>query len=269
MALTTHEKIRVEAGFQSRFIRQAFRNDPDGSQTTFYADSDDNIKFVPEFGTGNTVAGISDVKVWVGLSGVFGVSRMGVSGVDISQGSVQVDTAPDSGASLVIDYASSSLPGDDIEAIRREAEALVRQRAARCYNLLEAETAPYLQNLAARYAAALLLVRNFGKSSRTTAVDGYALLDQLIGENAGIINRGTDSEVADVGEIGQICQPGFVLVDADGEIIDRTDANDLEGVEDFQAGGRVTGRIYDITEENFRLKDWQNQANTEQAGSGL
>ena len=36
----------------------------------------------------------------------------------------------------------------------------------------------------------------------------------------------------------------------------------------FKAGGRVAGRLFDITEENFRYKDWQDNVDRDQPGSG-
>jgi hypothetical protein len=269
MALTTHEKIRKFANFQSQFVRQAFRVNPDGAATTFYVDSDDNVKFVPEFGTGTTVAGISDVQVWLGLSGIQGVSQMGVSGIDIDQGSVILDTVPDSGVSLTISYSSSTVRSKDIEEVRKEAEAVINQRVALCYDVADAQAAPYLSNLATRLSAALLLIRGYGTGARDTAADGYALYEQLMGENMGAIVSGTDSETGDVGEIGLICTADFILVDEDGEIINRNDSDAIAGRTKFTSGGRVEGRLYDITEETFRKKDWQDEVDREQPGSGI
>jgi len=92
--ITTHEKIRVESGFQSRYMRQAFLNNPAAGVTSFFVNSDDYVKIVPEFGTGNIVAGTSDVQVWCGMSGVLGSSRMEVSSIDSDTGRVTLSSSP-------------------------------------------------------------------------------------------------------------------------------------------------------------------------------
>ena len=51
MAYTTHEQIRVQAGFQYRYVNVPFLVEPTAGATTFYVDSDHLVKFVPEFNT--------------------------------------------------------------------------------------------------------------------------------------------------------------------------------------------------------------------------
>lgn len=267
MAYTTHQQIRVEAGFQSRFVQIPTLNQPTGSTTAFLVDTDDMVKFVPEFNTGGTIAGVSDVAVYVGIAGL-GLSRMAVSSIDLDSGRVVLSTAPASGSSLVVSFASSAIPSYEIEQARLRAEATLNQRLAQCYELPVAPTSSYLGKLATELATALLLIRNFGTSSRDTAADGYALYQKLLGNNsfnAGQVN-GQGSQL-DNGEIGLICTPGFVLVDDSGDIIPRNDGG-AESNYAFQVGGRVTGRLYDITEEEFRYKENQNDANRNQPGSG-
>jgi hypothetical protein len=65
-----------------------------------------------------------------------------------------------------------------------------------------------------------------------------------------------------------ICTQNYNLVDDEGNIIDRNDAGAVGAVK-YKAGGRVGGRIYDITEEQFRRKDFQNEVDKNQPGSGL
>lgn len=269
MALTTHEKIRLESGFQSQFIRQAFRNSPDGSANTFYVDSDDNVKFVPNFNTGNTIAGISDIQVWLGLSGVYGVSQLGISAIDIDQGSVRLAVVPVTGSSLTISYASSAIASQHIEDVRKQAEAIINQRLSLCYDLPISPTPSSLTSLATRLSSALLLIRAYGMGARDTASDGYALYGLLMGDNRALINQGTDAEAAEVGEIGMICSPNYQLVDDDGTIIPRNDEDGISGQGDFASGGRVRGRLYDITEENFRFKPFQEDSDQDNPGSGI
>jgi len=267
MAYTTHQQIRVEAGFQSRFVQIPTLNQPTGSTTKFLIDTDDLVKFVPEFNTGNTVAGISDIAVFVGIAGL-GFSRMAISSVDIDGGTITLTTAPANGASLVASYASSAIPNYEIEQVRLRAEATLSQRLAQCYDLPIATDSAYLAKISTELASALLLIRNFGTSSRDTAADGYAIYEKLLGNNesmAGEVN-GQGAKVMN-GEIGLICTPGFVLVDDNSNIIPRNDG-DVNANSSFQAGGRVTGRIYDITEEEFRYKNYQVDVNRNQSGSG-
>lgn len=269
MALTTHEQIRNEAGFQSYFVREPFRNSVDGAANTFYVNSDDNIKFVPNFNSGTTIAGISDIQVFLGLSGVYGVSQLGVSAIDIDQGSVRLSVVPVSGASLTISYASSAIPSYQIEQYRLQAESIINQRLSLCYDLPISPTPSSLKSLAARLSAAMLLIRHYGTGARDTAADGYRLYDILMGTQEGVLSSGTDTEITKIGEVGMICTANYQLVDDNGVVIPRNDGDDVTSANTFVSGGRVRGRIYDITEENWRLKPWQEDVNTNQPGSGL
>ena len=268
MSLTTHEKIRLESGFQARFARDAFLSNPDGSETTFFVGSDDRIKLVPEFGTGTTVAGISDVQVFVGLSGIQGSSQMVVSAVNVDLGSITVNTAPTSGTSLTVTYASSSISSVDVEEMRRRAENAVNSRLSLCYDLPLSPTPSQITSLATRLGSAHLLIRNYGTESQDTASDGYALYDQLMGSNQSTVgSKKEDLEILNVGEIGLICTPNYRLVDDDGNLIARNDAGQNKSGGAFVSGGRETGRVYDITEEPFRYKPWQADVNRKQSGT--
>ena len=268
MALTTHEQIRVESGFQLRFTKNDFLETPNGGSTVFHVTTDDNVKFVPEFSTGNTVAGASDVKVWLGLSGIGGVSRMGVVSVNIDSGSVTLDTAPDTGASLTVSYSSSPMSSVDVEDVRMRAESIISQRLTLCYNLPISPVPSVLTSLATRLSSALLKIRAYGTGSRDTADDGYRLYDILMGENEVPATRNTD-QVLDVGEVGMICRANYQLVDDNGNTIPRNDSNEVAGDFTYVDGGRVRGRLYDITEEPFRYKESQVDVNKRQAGSGV
>lgn len=260
MALTTHEHIRIESGFQHRFSKERFQTEPTGG-TVFYVRSDDPVKIVPNFETGGTIAGVSDIKVWCGLSGIQGSSRMSVSSIDAETGRVSLTTAPISGCSLTIDYASSPLTSDDIEQVRLRSESIINQRLSLCYDLPITPVPSMIKNLVNRLSAAFLLMRGYGTGSRNTSSDGYALYEQLMGTQA--IGGGQVVQ----GEVNLICTPDYQLVDDDGVVIGR---NDTEYTTDstYMTGGRVVGRLYDITQENFRFKDYQADANAEQPGSG-
>lgn len=270
MALTTHEKIRVESGFQSYFTREAFQNLPNGINSVFFVNSDDNVKFVPNFNTGATIAGVSDVAVYLGLSGIYGVSRLNVTAIDIEQGSVQLPMVLPTGASLTINYASSPIPYYQVEQMRRQAESIINNRLGLCYTLPWTYTSSQITSMASRLAAAMLLIRNYGTGSRDTASDGYRLYDLLMGNQDTLLNEGTDTEMTRAGEIGLICTPNFQLIDDDGVIIPRNDSGTVGNGGIFTPGGRVRGRLYDISEEAFRFKDWQDDTmNRDQPGSGL
>lgn len=272
MAFTTNENIRVQSGFQSRFMRQSFENSPDGGATTFFVKTDDNIKFVPEFGTGNTTAGVSDVQVYVGLSAQFGASRMNVSSINSETGAVTLDAAPDSGASVTVNYSSSSIEDREVNEKSRMADGAINARLALCYGLPLSPVPTTISDLAGKAAAALLLIKHYGVASRSTSADGYMLYSQVFGDNTGVIARGTKSAetaTANVGEIGLICSPNYQIVDDSGNILSRNDADSIDGDSEFKPGGRVTGRIHDITEETFRKKKWQKDADRPQPGSGM
>ena len=107
---------------------------------------------------------------------------------------------------------------------------------------------------------------------QTNGGDGYISLEvsPLIANNTETtLNEGTDTEVSRVGEVGMICTPNFQLVDDNGSIIDRNDSGSVDGDATYVSGGRDTGILYDITEEQFRKKDYQSDVNRDQPGSGL
>lgn len=264
MAYTTHEKIRVESGFQQRFMHEEFKNSPDGSNDTFYVQSDDLYKFVPNFNTGATVAGVSDVQVFVGVSGGLGLSRMDIDSIDSDLGYVKLSNVPTSGSSLVVSYASSPIASYEIEAVRLQAESIVNQRMSLCYDLPVSPVPSYITNLTTRLSSALLLIRGYGTGARDTSGDGYALWNQLMGN--GEVSNENSTGILQVGEIGMICTPHYQLVDDNGVKIPRND-EDIEGNQGYVDGGRVSGRLYDITEEEFRFKDYQVDADKNQPGS--
>jgi len=264
MALTNHEKIRKEAGFQHTFTRVAFINSPDGGATTFFLETDDPVKLVPEFGTGATVAGVSDIEVWCGLSAQYGSSQMTVTSINVDTGAVTLDTAPDDGCSLIVTHSSSSVTSKDIESIRRQAESIVNQRMSLCYDLPLTSVPASVESLATRMASALLLTRGYGTGSRNTSADGYALYEQMLGN--GQVNT-EESELVNVGEIGMVCRLNYQLVDDNGVVILRNDEDKISGGQTYVAGGKGVGRIYDITEEPFRKKDYQIDVDRNQPGS--
>ena len=266
MSITTHEKIRVESGFQHRFTRMAFLNSPDGSSVDFYVNTDDSTPIVPEFNTGSTTAGINDVQVFIGLSSVVGASQMTVSAVDVGLGKITLADTPDSGSSLVVSFASSPISSQDIETVRIRAESIVNQRLSLCYDLPLSPVPSAVEGLATRLASAFLLMRDYGVGSRSTSKDGYALYEQLMGRNEQNYSD-TGAGILRVGEIGLLCTNGYQIVDDNGAIIARNDEDNITTGQVYSSGGRQTGRVFDITEENWRFKKPQADANSEQPGT--
>jgi len=74
--------------------------------------------------------------------------------------------------------------------------------------------------------------------------------------------------VLEVGEIGMICRPNYQLVDDNGTIVVRNDEDNIESSVTYTEGGNVRGRLHNITDENMRFKDYQIDADSNQAGSG-
>lgn len=264
--LTTHEKIRVEAGYQHEFTRFAITTAQGLGNTTFYINANDPVKIVPNFGTGNTVGGVSDVQVWVGLSGVNGATRWSVNSVDADTGAVTLTTASPTGSSLTVDFASSPIRANRIEDVRLQAESIVNQRLTLCYDLPISPTPSVLSSLAGRLGAALLLIRDYGVGSRSTSKDGYELYQRLMG-NQEVSYSDTGIGVLKVGEVGMICTPGYQLVDDSGVPIPRNDEDNTGGGAGYAAGGRKVGRAYDITEEPWRFKPFQADVDRYQPGS--
>lgn len=255
MAFTNHEKIRKYASLQKEFIRQPFLSEPNGSASVFYVDSDSNYKIVPYFDTGNTIAGISDVEVFVGLSGVQGMSQLTVTSVDPVIGSITISGAVSTGTSLVVTFASSPVSSKDIEQFRLQAESMLNQRLSLCYDLPLSATVSQLDSLSHRLAAALLMIRGYGVASRNTSQDGWRLYTQLVGDGEGLLNTGTDSEVANIGEVGLICRGGYQLIGDDGSIIPRNDDTAVADTS-YVPGGKTRGRLHRIVDEPFIYKDF-------------
>ena len=86
-----------------------------------------------------------------------------------------------------------------------------------------------------------------------------------------IRGTGTDpqSQTLEVGEVGMICTPNYQLPDDNGVMIPRADSGQFNADTSFNAGGRINGILFDITEEPFRKKEWQSDVNKDQPGSGL
>jgi hypothetical protein len=265
--LTTHERIRIESGYQHRFERRPFLTNPNsGTSTEFFVKTDDVVKIVPNLSTGNTVAGVSDVQVWLGLSGVLGVSRMGISSVDAERGVVILNTPASSGSSLTITFASSPLSYNDIEDVRLQAESMVNQRLSLCYNLPIAPLPSMITSLATRLSAALLLIRDYGVGSRSTSKDGYQLYAKIVGDHE-VAYSDSGKGTVNVGELGMICTPGYQIVDDTGVIVPRNDDSNVSTGVGYTNGGRNPGRVFDVSEENWRFKQPQSDADANQPGT--
>lgn len=250
------------------FDREAPLNTPNGVVTSFFVRTDDRIKIVPNFGTGATLAGVSDVALYVGLSGIFGASRMNISSVNADLGTITVSTAIPTGASVTLSYASSPLSSLQVEEMRLRAESMVNSRLSLCYSLPLSPTPSIVESYATRLSAALLLIRGYGTGSRNTSNDGYQLYSLLMGDNSGVLSQGSDTEVSNVGEIGLICSGNYQLVDDSGNVIPQNGLG-VEGEDEFVLGGRVRGRLFDITQEEFRFKPSQDEVDKNQPGSGV
>jgi hypothetical protein len=144
-----------------------------------------------------------------------------------------------------------------------QAEAIINGKLGECYDLPINPTPSVISNYATRLSSALLLIRGYGTGSRDTSRDGYALYQQLLG--LGEIS-GEGKYNLQVGEIGMICEPHYQLLQDDGSVIPRNDTNKIGDI-GYSSGGRIKGRLYDITEEDFRYKEWQVDANKSQPGS--
>ena len=162
MNYTNHERIRVASGFQSRYSKVTLLGEIDSSNTIFYVDNDEYEKIVPDFATGNSYAGVSDVKVFLGVSGGFGMSRLGVSSVDWETGMIELDTAPDTGVSVVVTYASSSVPSQDITNVGNKAEGIINTKLAECYGIPLTKEVPAVTALTEELCEAILLSQSFG-----------------------------------------------------------------------------------------------------------
>jgi len=270
MMYTTPEKVRVRAGFQNPYNRVPILGTPDGAETTFYIDNEDPIKFVPAQGLSAMVAGISSIKVYVGLSGVLGSSQMVVTAIDDELGSFTLGTAPVVGASVTITYSSSSISNEDVDDILSQAQNLINNKLGQCYDIPLSPVPSVIERLTTDLAAFYLLEREYGAAAPDSNSDAQALYDRLFGDNSVVVRPGTttDTEVINNGELGMICTPKYVLYQNDGTLIGRKD-DDISGNNTFITGGRVNGRLFDITEEPFRKKDWQIDVNQNQPGSGI
>jgi hypothetical protein len=194
------------------------------------------------------------------MSGADGLSVMTVTAISQLDGAITVNTAPTTGASIVATYTSSAIPDSDVMTVINEASNVIQNKLGQCYSLPLTTVPSSIQRLTTELASAMLLIRNYGVQDTESAQDGYALYDRLMGNTS-------DIKDDNGGEINKICSTGWQMYDDDGTLIPRSDI-DLGVNTSFVSGGRVNGRVFDITEERFRKKPFQADVNQEQGGSG-
>lgn len=252
MSYITHERIRVAAGFQNRNAQVPFRNQADGNVTHFYVDTDDYEKIVPDFGTGNTLAGVSDVKVFVGLSGSNGLSQLGVSSIDIQTGLIEVSQTVENGASLVVTFSSSAIPSHEIDDIQQQVDGMIDMRLGECYSLPIENIPNSLKFIAEELAKSILLTRPYGINSRYTGEEVSQMVERV-------------NEYFD-----RVCSEDHQLVDSNGNLINKLDKSASGNVK-YVEGGKITGRVFDIEEEQFKKRQYQRDLNprTKNASFGV
>lgn len=242
---TNYKRIRQEAGFYNESEYSPLEGTVDANNTLFFVDPErigDRIKFVSTFGLSNGQFGVStnDVRVYCGLSGVYGFSSLGVSAVDALTGAITVATAPASGSSVVATFVSSAVEDDRIKYFQGVAESTIDNVLGSAYELPLEKRVLEVDDLAAKLAAAYLLINNHSANSLDSSVDGFRLLDYVLGL----------SEAS--GRIYTLAKQGYMIAE-DGTVISATKENGQVTTSNEYVSGYAGGQIFTITQENWRF----------------
>lgn len=242
MAYSNHRDIRKEAGFYHLRVGEELLTTPDGSTTEFYIDPEyngDKVKIVP-VGT-SAYATTSDVTINYGLSGL-GLTTIGVTAIDYTQGIVYLTTAPATGSSVTITYASSPIEATEIERHRLSATSTVNNVLSKCFAVPLTTTVSEVEMLTAKLAGAYLLIENYGTNALDSSRDGYRLLDYVLGAED---RQGT-------GRLFGLCEGN--LVDDNGVAIARTDTATVTGSNTVY-DPYSSGALFTIKDEPFRFTE--------------
>ena len=211
---TTRQGIREEAGLQHEQKLQALTGVKDGSNRIFYTPR----TYIVDRNNNDALAA-DDVVVYVNNVAVV------VTAVDGTTGAITLQTAPPADATVVGTYAYSVASDSLIGERREEAQDWLNTKI-KSYVVPEnytAETFPRMLRAIARlYAAALLLIRDYGTSADTdlTSKDGY---EKMKTAKAMLADWITDIE-NDAGT----STPVSAVVQTDGNLFARN--TDLDGV---------------------------------------
>lgn len=164
---TNLQGIRKEAGLHHEQKYQALTGSANGSNTVFYAP---RTYIVDRNGDDTTNS--SDVVVYVNNVAVT------VSAVDPVTGAITLQSAPANGATVKATYAYSVASDTEIEERRDEAQDWLNTKVKSYIdvdNLTDSTFPKIFRAITRLYAAALLLIRDYGTSADTdlSSKDGY------------------------------------------------------------------------------------------------
>lgn len=216
----TLKDIRVEAGMQNREHDQAVSGDVDGVNTDFYT----NDTPLVDRG-GDDLVTVSDVTAFVDGSAV------PVSVIDATSGLIRLQTAPNEGQAVTVDYVWSPVDDQLMTDLREEAISWVNRRVKKYIDLttITAENFPPEWRTAARlWAGAMIIIRDYGSGTDTdgSSKDGY----KKLGAAKSALQDWIDDYSGTNGEEDAVAPTGPTVV-TDGNIFPRsTDlANDFDG----------------------------------------
>lgn len=217
----TLKDIRVEAGMQNREHDQTVSGDVDGVNTDFYT----NQTPLVDRG-GDDLITVADVTAFVDGSAV------PVSVIDPITGLVRLQTAPNEGEGVTLDYVWSPIDDDLLTDLRVEGQAWLNKRV-KAYIDMSTVTADNFpaewRTIVRLWCGAMIIIRDYGSGTDTdgSSKDGYKklqaakdLLAEWISEQSGSTDPDDHSKT-----------PQASNVVSDGNIFPRsTDlANDFNG----------------------------------------
>ncbi len=149
-----------------------------------------------------------------------------VEEVDARFGTITLTQAPTESADITIDYWYSNYELSEVERIREEAEAWINNRMKSVdpcapYGTGDDPVPATVRNLCRRYAAALLLIREYGYNQDTedTSKDGYRRLEAVKADlEAYALAGGECGESSDGGDDGGL---GDISATSDGDLFGR------------------------------------------------
>lgn len=216
----TLKDIRVEAGMQNREHDQEVSGDVDGVNTDFYT----NQTPLVDRG-GDDLITVSDVTAFVDGSAV------PISVIEPLTGLVRLQSAPDEGQSVTIDYVWSPVDDELMTDLRIEAISWVNRRVKKYIDLttITADNFPPEWRTAARlWAGAMIIIRDYGSGTDTdgSSKDGY----KKLGAAKSVLQDWIDDYSGTNNEEDAVAPTGPTVV-SDGNIFPRsTDlSNDFGG----------------------------------------
>jgi hypothetical protein len=170
MAYESKQAILEEAGLSQIVVGEILGGLANGTNTVFstaygpITDSNDD-----------DVVGAADVTVYVNGSAV------AVAGVNAAASTITLAAAPANGATVTCNYRYSNVTDAYVAKIRDEAQDWIDEQMDSVDTTPYTTVPPTIRRLTRQYAAAMLLIREYGMNQNTdgTSKDGYNRLKMV------------------------------------------------------------------------------------------